>query len=319
MAEATVETVRGPVPVTELGPTLMHEHVFVLAPELLQNFSHVWGGESYWDEEREVAAAIAKLRELRALGIRTIVDPTVVGLGRYVPRIQRVNAEVDLNILVATGVYSFFELPIFLRTRTDDALAAIFVRELTEGINDTGVRAAFLKCAVDLHGITGDVPRILGACARASNETGAPIMVHTSAKLKTGLPALEALLGLGVDARRIVIAHAGDSDDLDELRAIADTGASLGYDRFNMEFYGSDETRIRTLETLLGEGYGPQIHLAHDASSFFDSSVGNPIFADEVLDYTHISRTIIPRLLADGVTRQQVDELLIGNPRRFFS
>jgi phosphotriesterase-related protein len=314
----TVETVRGSVDVAELGPTLMHEHVFVLAPELFQNFSHYWG-ESYWDEERHVAEAIEKLRALRALGIQTIVDPTVVGLGRYLPRIQRVNAEVDLNIIVATGVYTFFELPIFLRTRSDEALAEIFIRELREGINDTGVRAAFLKCAVDLHGLAGDVPRILAACAAASNETGAPIMVHTSARLKTGLPALAALLDLGVDPTRIVIAHAGDSDDLDYLRAIADTGASLGYDRFNMEFYGSDETRLSTLETLLSEGYGDRVHLAHDASSFFDSAVGNPIFADEVLDYLHISRKIVPRLLADGVSQQQIDQLLVDNPRRFFT
>ena len=83
------------------------------------------------------------------------------GLGRYIPRIQRVNAEVDLNIVVATGVYTFHDLPLFLRPRTDDAIAEIFIREIREGIDDTGVKAAFLKCAVDLHGITGDVPRIL--------------------------------------------------------------------------------------------------------------------------------------------------------------
>ena len=99
---STVETVRGPVAVTDLGPTLMHEHIFVLQPEALQNYGHVWG-ESYWDEEVRVADAIEKLRAVRAAGIQTIVDPTVPGLGRYIPRIQRINAEVDLNIVVATG------------------------------------------------------------------------------------------------------------------------------------------------------------------------------------------------------------------------
>src|SRR5437667_8398293 len=99
---STVETVCGPVDVANLGATLMHEHVFVLQPEALQNYGHVWG-ESYWDEELRVADAIDKLRAGRAAGIQTIVDPTAPGLGRYIPRIQRINAEVDLNIVVATG------------------------------------------------------------------------------------------------------------------------------------------------------------------------------------------------------------------------
>ncbi len=87
-----------------------------------------------------VADAIAKLRRLRDGGIETIVDPTVYGLGRYIPRIQRINAEVDLNIVVATGVYAFLELRGFLGYRGDEWLIELFVRELREGIDDTGVK-----------------------------------------------------------------------------------------------------------------------------------------------------------------------------------
>jgi len=179
---ATVETVRGPVELTELGPTLMHEHVFVLDPEALQNYAHAWGGAGYWDEDAGVADAVAKLQRLKDSGIHTIVDPTAPGLGRYIPRIQRVNAEVDLNIIVASGVYAFLELPSFLAYRGDDALIELFVREIREGIDDTGVKAAFLKCAVEEHGIIADVPRILAVVAAASIETGVPVMVHTTAK-----------------------------------------------------------------------------------------------------------------------------------------
>src|SRR5262245_23421939 len=189
---AAVETVRGPVEPTRLGRTLMHEHVFVLQPEALQNYGHLWG-PSYWDEEARVADAIEKLRALREGGIETIVDPTVPGLGRYVPRLQHINAEVDLNIVVATGVYAFLELPNFLAYRSHDVLAGLFVRELREGIDDTGVKAAFLKCAVERHGLVGDVPPILAAVAAASIETGAPVMVHTNAAERTGLLALDAL------------------------------------------------------------------------------------------------------------------------------
>jgi phosphotriesterase-related protein len=99
----TVETVRGPVELDELGRTLMHEHVFLLEPEALENFGTLWGESPYWDEEERVADAIEKLGAVRDAGIRTIVDPTAVGLGRFIPRIQRLNEAVDLNILVATG------------------------------------------------------------------------------------------------------------------------------------------------------------------------------------------------------------------------
>ncbi len=91
---ATVETVRGPVDTGGLGPTLMHEHIFILQPEALQNYGTVFGPR-YWNEEERVADAVEKLMRLREGGIHTIVDPTAVGLGRYIPRIQRVNESVE--------------------------------------------------------------------------------------------------------------------------------------------------------------------------------------------------------------------------------
>ena len=315
---SAVETVRGPVDVDRLGPTLMHEHVFVLGAEAMQNFGHFWGAH-YWDEEVRVADAIAKLQRLRDGGIHTIVDPTVVGLGRFVPRLQRINAEVDLNIVVATGVYAFMELPMFLSNRSDEWLAELFVRELREGIDDTGVKAAFLKCAVEKDGLIGDVPRVLAAIAAAAVETGAPVMVHTNAPAQTGLIALETLTNAGVDPKRIVIAHAGDSNDLDYLRAIADTGASLGCDRFNIPHFNPDANRIETLTALVAEGYTGSVHLGHDGACFYDFMVGNPWFADEHPDYLHISNTIVPQLLTAGVTQAQIDEMFVDNPRRFFA
>ena len=295
----------------------MHEHVFILDPGALASFGTHFG-TSYWDEEARVAGAIVELRRLREAGIETIVDPTVYGLGRDIPRILRVNEGVDLNIVVATGVYAFVELPGFLGYRTDDWIVDLFVHEIREGIGDTGVRAAFLKCAVDRHGLVGDVPRILSLVATAAVETDAPVMVHTSAPARTGIVALETLTKAGVDPRRIVIAHAGDSNDLDYLRAIADTGASLGCDRFNIEHFNPDEDRIQTLVALVEAGYTDRIHLGHDAATFHDFMVGNPLFADELPNYLHLSTRILPRLFAAGITQQQIDEMLVENPRRFF-
>ena len=311
-----MQTVRGAVPARALGRTLPHEHVVVLQPEALQNYGHVWGS-AYWDEEAGVRNAIEKLRAVCDAGIGTLVDPTAPGLGRNIPRIRRINAEVDLNIVVATGVYAFLELPNFLHYRSADAIADLFVRELREGIDDTGVRAAFVKCAVEEHGLVGDVPKILDAVAVAALETGAPVMVHTNARAGTGTLALDALTSRGVDPPRIVVAHAGDSNDLAYLRAIADTGAILGFDRFNIPHFNPDADRIRTLLALLEEGYGDRIHLSHDGACFYDFMVGDPNFADERPDYLHLSTRILPVLREHGVTEAQLDELTIDNPRRF--
>jgi phosphotriesterase-related protein len=314
----TVATVRGPVDVESLGPALMHEHIFILAQETHENFGRFWG-DQWWDEEVRVADGIAKLGALREAGIRTLVDPTAVGLGRSIPRIQRLNASVDLHIVACTGVYAFLELPNFFKYRSAEGLTELFVREIREGIAETGVKAAFLKCAVEEHGIVGDLPLILAAVAAASVETGAPVMVHTNAAAGTGTVALEALTQHGVEPSRIVIAHAGDSNDLDYLRRIAETGAWLGFDRFNIPHFNPDERRVETLVALVAEGYAGQVHLGHDAACFYDFMIGNPAFANERPDYLHISEKILPALLEAGVTQAQIDQMLTDNPRRFFA
>jgi phosphotriesterase-related protein len=316
MPQSTVETIRGPVELSDLGRTLMHEHIFIMQPEPLQNWGNTFGG--YWDENERVADAVTKLSAVRDAGIRTLVDPTAPGLGRYIPRIQTVNEAVDLNIIVATGVYAFLELPNFLAYRSPEAIAELFVRELTEGIDDTGVKAAFVKCAVEQHGLIGDVPRILAAAADAAIQTGAPVMVHTNAAHQTGLDALRALTDHGVDPTRIVIAHAGDSNDLEYLRAIAETGAWLGCDRFGIEHFNPTADRIETLLQLLADGYADRIHVSHDAACFHDFMIGNPFFADEKPDYLLISKHVLPELMRSGVTQEQIDQMMIENPTRFF-
>jgi phosphotriesterase-related protein len=319
---ATVETVRGPVEAERLGRTLPHEHIFILGQETLANFNHRWG-EAWWDEERGVADAVAKLQRVRAAGIETLVDPTAVGLGRDIRRIQRVNEHVDLNIVVCTGVYAFMELPQFLRYRTLEALAELFVHELTEGIDDTGVKAAFIKCAVEEHGLVGDVPRILAAVAAAAIETGAPVMVHTNGAAQSGLVALETLTSKGVPTEKLVIAHVGDSNDLDYIRRLASSGAFLGWDRFNIEHFNPDAKRIETVCAALAQGSVDldQLHFSHDGATFHDFMVGDPMFAGEEADYLHLSNVILPQLRERGVSVSDadIDRIMVDNPRRWLA
>ena len=181
------------------------------------------------------------------------------------------------------------------------------------------MKAAFLKCAVESYGIVGDVPLILDATALTSVATGAPIMVHTNAEAKTGTLALKELTKRGVDPTRIVIAHASDSNDMDYLREIADSGAILGFDRFNVPNFNSDENRIEMLLKCLDAGYIDRIHLSHDAATFNDFMQHNPPFDNEKPSYTHIHREILPKLLERGVTQEQIDEMLVTNARRFLA
>ena len=144
-------------------------------------------------------------------------------------------------------------------------------------------------------------------------------MVHTNAEAQTGRLALAELTQRGVDPTRIVIAHAGDSNDMEYLRELGDSGAMLGFDRFNIPSFNPDEHRIETLLKLLDEGYIDRIHLSHDAATFNDFMQHNPPFAEENPDYTHIHREVLPKLRERGVTDAQIDEMLVTNARRFLA
>jgi phosphotriesterase-related protein len=313
----TVQTVRGAVSPDALGPALLHEHIFIASPEGILNHNHTWGAP-WWDEEGRVAAAVSALRELRGIGVGTLVDPTAFGLSRNIHRIARVAAEVDLNIVVCTGLYAFLEVPAFFKYRSAENLASIFRHEIEQGIDDTGVRAAFLKCAIESYGVVGDLPLILDAIARTQTETGVPVMVHTNGAAQTGRLALTELSARGVDPTRIVIAHAGDSPDLDYIRELAASGAMLGFDRFNTPF-STDEVRVQQIVRLIAEGHIAQIHLSHDAATFLDIFQHNPGFTGRTVSYTHIHRTVLPRLRESGVSEAQIEELLVANAVRFLA
>jgi phosphotriesterase-related protein len=322
----TVSTVTGPVRADELGPTLMHEHVFVLSTEHLANY----GDGIWWHEDEQIENAIAKLTALRAKGIETIADPTVLGLGRYIPRIQKIAAKIDLRIIPATGLYTYGDLPFSYSQRGPgttlggpDPMIADFTRDITEGIGTTGVRAGFLKCAVEHAEMSPGVERTLRAVAQTHLNTGAPMTVHTSAAGQSGRGVVRVLREESADLTKVVIGHAGDSTDLDYLMELADTGAILGMDRFGIDIYCPTDQRVATIAALAERGYADRMVLSHDASCFIDWF--GPDFAalqPAVLPnwrYDHISDDVLPALREAGISEAQLDQMLVGNPRRYFS
>jgi len=315
-----VETVRGPIDTTALGTTLMHEHVFVLNTEIVQN----WG--DYWDEEERVADAVEKLRALKAAGVDTIVDPTVIGLGRYIPRVQRVAAKVDLNIVVATGVYTYDDVPFFFHYRGpgtvgggDEPMVDLFVRDITEGIAGTGVKAAILKCATDVKGVTPGVERVLRAVARAHRATGVPITTHSHAPSRNGLDQQRIFAAEGVDLTRVIIGHSGDTTDLAYLEELIANGSYVGMDRFGIDLLLPFEDRVATVAALCERGHADRIVLSHDASCFIDWFDAEllPVAAPN-WHFLHISHDVLPALRDRGVTDDQIRQMLVDNPRAIF-
>lgn len=297
----------------------MHEHVFVLTPDVQQNYP------DEWDEQQRVDDAVAQLTALKAVGIDTIVDPTVVGLGRYIPRIQRVAEQVAVNIVVATGVYTYTDVPNFFRIRgpvmgldLPEPMTELFVRDITEGIAGTGVRAAFLKCAIDVEGMTPGVERVMRAVAAAHLRTGAPVMVHTAPGHRTGGDVHRLLSEEGVDPRRVLLAHSGDTTDADHLSELADAGYLLGMDRFGLDVLASFDDRVGIVVEMARRGYAEHMVLAHDAACYidwFDPSL-LPMLTN--WHFLHITNDVLPALLERGVTQQQIDTMLIANPQRWF-
>jgi phosphotriesterase-related protein len=321
-----VSTVRGPVETDTLGMTLMHEHVFVLAPEMMDNYGHTW-----WDEEERVADAVRKLRALKAAGVDTIVDPTAIGLGRYVPRVQRINEQADINIVVATGMYIVESMGHFFRYRGPgtlfdgpDLLTELFIRDIRDGIGETGVRAAFLKGVVEEVGFTPDQTRVHTAICETHHETGVPITVHTNSAHQTGRLALEFYAKRDVDLTKVVIGHAGDTNDLDYLRWIMDQGATIGCDRFGLDVFNPTEQRVATIATLVEEGYADRIVLSQDAACYNDCFSGDEhqaLLKQTVPNwhYQHIPDDVLPALRAKGMAEEQITTLMVDNPRRYFT
>ncbi|MEC3976110.1 phosphotriesterase family protein [Amycolatopsis sp. H20-H5] len=318
----TVETATGALDTAALGRVLMHEHLFVLSPEFVENYPAHEG----FDEREQIPAAIRKLTELAAAGIDTIVDPTVIGLGRYIPRVARIAAEVDVAIVVATGLYTYNDVPHYLHFRGpgtmlggEDPLVGMFVGDITEGIAGTTVKAAFLKCATDAEGVTPGVERVLRAVAKAHRTTGAPIMTHSHAVSRRGLEQQAVLDSEGVDLGRVLIGHCGDTTDLDYLTELADRGSLLGMDRFGLDLLLPFEDRVATVAALCERGYAGSMVLSHDASCYIDWLDHDqlPVLAPN-WHYLHITRDVLPALRERGVSETDITTMLVDNPRRFF-
>src|SRR5215471_10702993 len=318
-----VPTTAGDIDSNDLGVVLMHEHVFIRT----EAFQWGWPGFGGWDADTEVAAARERLSELHRIGVDTMLDMTIPGIARDPELVARAAEGTGLKVMFATGYYTYDHLPPPFGLRgpgkildgDDRLLESLFEADLTAGIGETGFRAAVLKIVTDEPGLTPDVERLANAVASVHLRTGAPICTHAHAPSKRGLDQQRLLKERGVDLGRVMIGHSNESTDLDYLTQVIDNGSYLGWDRCGLPVAVPLDTQIDTLAALCERGYANRVMLSHDKSSFMDwftNAEVDPVLPD--WRYTYIHDGVLPGLRERGVSDDQIEQMLIRNPRDFF-
>jgi len=315
---ASVETVNGPVDLEELGVTLVHEHFRVTDEAARFQFPHLY------DEAVEWEAAMSDANAVKGHGVRTVVEPSAMFLNRDAAFSKRVADESGLNVVLATGVYTYEHLPQILMNRTEDELAEIFVHDIEEGIQGTGSKAAFIKCAADEPGVTPNIEKVHRAAARASLQTGRPIMAHSHPKSGTGLEQMRVFTEEGVDAGKVQVAHTGDTDDLGYIERLLDTGCWIGMDRYGLDIYLPTEQRQTTVLALLEKGHAERMFLSQDYCStldYFTPEVAEQLAATAAANWsmTFLFEQVIPELKERGMTDEQLDQMMVENPKRWLA
>lgn len=315
----SVQTYLGAIDSADLGLTLIHEHLFVRNFELERNYP-----DPEWGEREALESAVRALAALHDLGVRTIVDLTVPGLGRDVDLIAALARRVPVHLIASTGYYTSDVLPVFFQFHGPgrvvdraDPLVDFFVRDIEEGIAGSGVRAAMLKVMTDRAGFTDDVLRVMDAAAIAHARTGVTITTHSHPGSRNGLRQQMLLRERGVPSERVIIGHSGDTDDLGYLMELMDNGSTIGMDRFGMEHVLPDAARVDTVLALLRRGYADRLVLSHDAAFF--SHVTPPSWRSREAPNWHMEnlpRRVIPMLREGGASEADLEQMLVSNPRR---
>ena len=312
-----VNTVLGTVEAADLGYTLSHEHVGTNAAGLRHTYP------DFIDRDGIIEQSVTALKSARAEGLRTIVDVSTFDLGRDISMIAEVSRQSGVNILVATG--NHLAVPRPFGDVSPDVIAPLYIREIEEGIEDTGVKAAVIKVASDRGGITPPQEVVLRAAARAHLQTGAPISTHTWSPDRVGEQQVEILKQEGVDLNRVYIGHSNDDTDLGYLLGLLEEGVWLGLDRYpggRVPGTPDWEQRTETAKKLMDAGFTQRIMLSHDysvpkarngAAVQEDRRLANPD------GYNFITLKVLPRLRELGATEDDIRQITVGNPRQFFA
>lgn len=301
MAEPKIVTVLGPISPAELGPTDAHDHLFMHTPALPN------------DTLADFGRAVDELEEGKASGLRAVVELTPIGLGRRPDRLREAARASGMVIVAATGFHrdAHYAPGHWVLDATVETLTERVVADLRDGM-DGGVRAGVIKGGASLNGMSQAEERRLRAVAAAAIQTGAPVIVHTEAGT-FGPQIIDLLVGEGLPADRITLAHLDRQLDAALHLAVLERGVNLVYDTIGREKYAPDRARADLIAAVVGAGFGDRLMLGLDLGrrSYFRSYGGGP-------GMRHLMASFVPALrqrLGDAA----VDVMLIDNPARILA
>jgi phosphotriesterase-related protein len=299
-------TTLGPRSADQLGMILPHEHVFVdLRTPDTPGYAEA--------EATDVVALMApEIERIKALGVTALVECSPVGVGRRADLDRAVSEATGLPIVVPTGIYREPWVPAWAMTASEEEIADWMLAELREGIEDSGVRAAWIKLSAGDDGITPVEAKILRAAARAGRETGAIIGSHTI-RGRVVMDQLDILEAAGYTASRFISIHTQAEPDFAMHLAVARRGAWIEYD--GIGGWGEDADYIANIHRVLDAGFGDQLMLSQDRGWFDPAQPGGGV----PRPYTYLSEVFLPKLRDSGVDEATIAMLTRDNPFRAFA
>src|SRR5436190_19096411 len=312
----TINTVLGPLDTSQLGVTLAHEHVVVTSAGI----PHVF--PEFVDRAGSIETAVEAFRRAYDEGLRTIVDVTTFALGRDVHLLAEVSRRSGVQIVCATGTWR--DIPRAFWSASPDTIARLYVREIQDGIEGTGIKAGIIKVANDAEGVTPEGEIVLRAAARAHRATGVPISTHTWAPARVGEQQVRIFEDEGIDLGRVYVGHSNDTTDLNYLLGLLRKGVWLGLDRFpgrQTDVTPDWAGRTQTAKQLIDAGFAHRIMLGHDRSvaRIFDTADAREARRATNPDgYLFVTRNVLPLLRELGASEDTIHQIMVDNPRCFF-
>jgi phosphotriesterase-related protein len=315
----TVMTVTGPVPVDELGITLMHEHFTFAYPGWFADDSL-----TRYDREAAEAQCLRVLADVKKLGVKTIVDATAADVGGRDPVLLRnLSMKSGISIIAATGLFpesvgaaNYYKWQSTMRGHNlEQDLYELFSTEINVGIRGSDVKAGLIKVATGDPIISEYESTVFKVAVKISKETGISIITHTEGPT-VGPAQQDLFLRLGANPEKIMIGHQNNSEAIEyALSQLEKPGFYLGFDRINPLMSAESENNI---VLLVARGFGDRIMLSHDCIFFWLGRPGNlpPKYAGWYPDY--LFKQLLPKMRAAGITDEQIQGMLVDNPRRFF-
>lgn len=306
MTQGRVTTVLGEVEPEQLGFTLTHDHILVDGWGLRQLY------EAIVDDEQ---IALAELVRFREAGGGTVCDPTNVGLGRDPEALARLSRASGVHIVMGAGWYREVVYPPAITTTSTVDLAAVLVREITEGVGESGIRPGFIgEIGTERGHITPHQERVFRAAGRAHAETGVPILTHTTHWGELAIEQLDLLAEEGVDPGAVIVSHLGDRKGVEHMLPIAERGAWINID--NLAFvqgYAPLSFRIDNIVEMCQRGLAERVMLSNDICELGQLAAYGGVGYDNVLT------NVIPLLRERGLSDSDIHQMTILNPGRAFA